>query len=342
MEFEKEFKSGADMLYNMIKKCTKESWVNPKYRKNNSDVQLVIHLPLENPIRVPTLLKLEGSSINVVYIKTPEFFVIAGQKCAIDRRKNVLSINGISFFTVPADFSDWDEVTTTGRIVNGGNLCERLIDFFGVVGSTLFGRLSPQYRFVAETNLPTSSGTYRVRSYRNSRNEEAVAIISGVVERKFSVLTRIHDQCATSEVFGSLKCDCKDQLDHALDAIRESGCGVIIYLQQEGRGIGLANKIAAYGVQELGFDTVDANRILGLPDDCRKYNSASDILKDLDVRSVRLLTNNPRKIACLSSLGIKVDMRVPCIVHPNSHHSNQYVNTKASRMGHMIGKEKTS
>eukprot|EP01114_Cavostelium_apophysatum_P024723 TRINITY_DN977_c0_g1_i1.p1 TRINITY_DN977_c0_g1~~TRINITY_DN977_c0_g1_i1.p1 ORF type:complete len:254 (-),score=35.66 TRINITY_DN977_c0_g1_i1:15-776(-) len=191
--------------------------------------------------------------------------------------------------------------------------------------------------FIAETNLPTNKGVYRVRAYRSNKNPgyEPQAIIFGKVEGLEEVPIRVHDACFTSEVIGSQKCDCKDQLDYSLHYIKNNGPGIVIYLQQEGRGIGLSNKIAAYSLQEKGFDTVEANRKLGLPDDCRSYDAVVDILKDLDVRSVRLLTNNPRKIDVLRTLGVKINSRIPIQMEAN-HTNLNYLKTKASRMQHFL------
>ncbi|MEQ1571999.1 MAG: GTP cyclohydrolase II [Myxococcota bacterium] len=188
--------------------------------------------------------------------------------------------------------------------------------------------------FVAETQLPTVRGTYRVRAYRDPvSGTEPLAIVSGDVEGKPQVLVRVHDECLTSEVLGSLKCDCREQLESALDRIREED-GVVIYLRQEGRGIGLANKIAAYALQETGLDTVDANRALGLPDDARSYDAAAAILADLGLDGVRLLTNNPRKIERLTALGVEVTERVPLVIGGNRH-SVGYIQAKRTRMGHL-------
>lgn len=195
--------------------------------------------------------------------------------------------------------------------------------------------ISTKYKFIAETNLPTSHGIFKVRSYHNDgTNEEAIVLMVG--NSISNVPVRVHDQCATSETFGSLRCDCKEQLDSALSYIQSINNGMVIYLHQEGRGIGLTNKIAAYSIQELGIDTVDANRILGLPDDCRRYEVVKDILDDLGVESICLMTNNPRKIDQLIDLGIKIVNCQSCVVEPNSPYSLQYVLTKAKRMGHII------
>ena len=176
--------------------------------------------------------------------------------------------------------------------------------------------------FVAETLLPTSMGKFRLRGYRHTVDggktfSEPSAIISGRVEGKKNVVVRVHDACWTSEVIGSLKCDCREQLHLAMRYIQDQPPGIIIYCQQEGRGIGLANKIAAYALQERGLDTVQANRALGLPDDCREYSAVRHILRELEIESIRLMTNNPRKISELEAMGIVVTGRVPCVVVGN-------------------------
>ena len=191
-------------------------------------------------------------------------------------------------------------------------------------------------RFISETLLPTRRGDYRVRAYRDLVDgSEPVAILVGDVRDGVDVPVRVHDECFTSEVLGSLKCDCREQLDFALEFIKRRGPGVVIYLRQEGRGIGLANKIAAYALQERGHDTVDANRLLGLPDDVRRYDAAASILEDLGVRSLRLMTNNPRKEAKLRALGVDITGRIPVLIEPNKH-SADYLNAKADRMGHLL------
>ncbi len=194
----------------------------------------------------------------------------------------------------------------------------------------------PRVSFVAETLLPTTKGAYRVRAYRDGVDDsEPVAILFGDVEGATDVPVRVHDECFTSEVLGSLKCDCREQLDFAMDYIRRRGPGVVVYLRQEGRGIGLANKIAAYSLQESGHDTVDANRLLGLPDDSRRYDAAACILRDLGVRSIRLMTNNPRKVELLGKLGVVITERIPVLIKANPH-SAGYLEAKRARMGHEI------
>ncbi len=190
--------------------------------------------------------------------------------------------------------------------------------------------------FIAETVLPTDSGEMVVRAYRDLIDgSEPVAMIYGDLSDVDAPYIRVHDACFTSEVLGSLRCDCKQQFDQAEQLIHEQPGGVIIYLQQEGRGIGLANKIAAYALQEQGHDTVDANRLLGLPDDIRRYDGAAAILKDLGLHRIRLLTNNPRKICCLQGEGIEIAERIPVVVKATGHR-HHYLRTKALRMGHRI------
>lgn len=191
--------------------------------------------------------------------------------------------------------------------------------------------------YVASTMLPTTRGRYRIMAYRDRlTKKEPIAIVYGDVSNRTCVPVRVHDQCMTSEVFGSLRCDCKEQLNYALNEIKERGAGVVVYLPQEGRGIGIANKIAAYSLQGDGADTVDANRKLGLPDDARTYECAQSILSHLKIRSVELMTNNPRKLKCLSELGIKIEKRLPCVVKPPSREAKHYMDTKALKMGHLF------
>jgi GTP cyclohydrolase II len=199
--------------------------------------------------------------------------------------------------------------------------------------------------FVAETLLPTLKGKYRVRAYQDLsplgllERREILVIIYGDLQAAASSSSglplRVHDACFTSEVLGSLKCDCRQQLDWALEFIQHNAlhAGLVIYLSQEGRGIGLANKIKAYSLQERGYDTVDANRLLGFADDLREYSCVPSILDDLQVRAVRLMTNNPRKTESLASLGVNVVGRIPVIM-PSNEHSAAYVMTKRQRMGH--------
>jgi len=188
----------------------------------------------------------------------------------------------------------------------------------------------------AETKLPTEFGTFRTIVFRESQAEiEHLALVVGDVTEAEGVVARVHSECFTGEVLHSFKCDCREQLHAGLAAISEAGCGILIYLRQEGRGIGLGNKIRAYALQEEGHDTVEANRLLGFGDDQRTYEVAAHILRYLKVRSIRLLTNNPLKIRSLQELGVTVDERLPLIC-PTNPHSLSYFRTKQQRMGHMF------
>lgn len=182
-------------------------------------------------------------------------------------------------------------------------------------------------------NLPTDYGTFKAISFLDKENEEEhIALIKGVINKE-DVLCRIHSECLTGDVFASRRCDCGSQLHKSLEMIEKEGSGVLVYLRQEGRGIGLFNKIKAYKLQEEGYDTVDANIKLGFPADMRNYRIAADILKELGVKSVRLLTNNPDKIEQVEKYNIKVNNRVPIEIHSNDI-DKIYLKTKADRMRH--------
>jgi GTP cyclohydrolase II len=200
--------------------------------------------------------------------------------------------------------------------------------------------IRPQTQWVAAAELPTRFGTFSTHVFRQNEagdagSHEHVALVFGDIRGSSAVPVRIHSECMTSEVFGSLKCDCKEQLDAAMAEVARRGTGAVLYLRQEGRGIGLANKIRAYHLQSQGHDTVDANRLLGLPDDAREYHAAADMLRFFDVKSVLLMTNNPAKVAGLTALGVKVDGRLPVIVNPNPH-ARSYLETKRVRMAHEL------
>jgi GTP cyclohydrolase II len=187
----------------------------------------------------------------------------------------------------------------------------------------------------SQAPLPTAKGIFQTLVYRDRRSgAEHVALVMGDVEGE-AVPVRVHSECLTSEVFGSLKCDCRAQLDRALDHIAQNGRGAVVYLRQEGRGIGLGNKIRAYALQARGHDTYEANRLLGFPDDLRCYDIAAEILRDLGVRSVELITNNPLKIEALEAEGIPVVRRVK-LASPANPHNAGYLETKRARTGHLI------
>jgi GTP cyclohydrolase II len=187
----------------------------------------------------------------------------------------------------------------------------------------------------ATTTLPTQFGEMRVFVYGTEHGRESLAIVAGTPDVGSAVPVRVHSACLTGEVLGSLKCDCKSQLDFALQHIAERS-GVVVYLPQEGRGVGLANKVRAYALQEQGYDTIEANQALGLPVDARTYDDAAAILRDLGLLHIQLITNNPAKIRALRDLGIDVVGRVPIPLVVNAH-SSGYLETKRIRMGHLFG-----
>ena len=189
---------------------------------------------------------------------------------------------------------------------------------------------------VAGADLPTSYGPFRIQVYRDvPTGKEHAAIVMGDVSGPEPVLVRVHSECLTGDIFGSLRCDCGPQLQEALRRIAESGRGVVLYLRQEGRDIGLTNKILAYQLQEKGFDTAEANLQLGHPVDARTYDAAQDILQDLGVESIRLLTNNPDKIAALNLMGFQCVERVPLEIASNKFNKG-YLKTKKTKMGHLF------
>jgi GTP cyclohydrolase II len=188
----------------------------------------------------------------------------------------------------------------------------------------------------AQTNLPTIYDNFKVYVFRNNIDyKEHLAIVHGNISGAGEVPTRIHSECLTGEVLGSLKCDCREQLQTALQYISRSDKGIVLYLRQEGRGIGLGEKIRAYALQEAGYDTVEANHKLGYPDDLRRYDVAAAMLHILGIKSVRLLTNNPDKISGIEEYGIPVVERVPLQIEPN-YINRFYLHTKAAKSGHML------
>ena len=192
----------------------------------------------------------------------------------------------------------------------------------------------------SEAFLPTRYGDFQIQVYREEATGlDHVALVLGDMSGPDAVLVRVHSECLTGDVFGSTRCDCGPQLDAALKAIVEKGWGVLLYLRQEGRGIGLHAKIQAYHLQDEGADTLDANLMLGLPADGRNYAVAVDMLENLGVTSVNLMTNNPEKVAQLQDLGIEVQDRSPLVVGV-SEHNRGYLTTKVEKMGHLIDDEK--
>jgi len=193
---------------------------------------------------------------------------------------------------------------------------------------------------IAETQMPVhGGGEFKAIAYRNEINGDThMALVSGDIRPGRPVLVRVHSECLTGDVFGSLRCDCGEQLHNAMQMIQAAGAGVILYMRQEGRGIGLENKIRAYNLQDKGFDTVEANERLGFKPDLRDYGVGAQILVDLGVREIRLLTNNPKKIIALEGYGLRVVERVPIEVVPNAANV-KYLKTKKKKMGHILNFE---
>jgi GTP cyclohydrolase II len=199
--------------------------------------------------------------------------------------------------------------------------------------------VSSSAKQIASAQFPTRWGHFRIHGFRleplsNGKPEEAVALVLGDIHSA-PPLVRIHSQCLTGDVFGSLRCDCRQQLEMALSLIAGEGAGILIYEQQEGRGIGLMPKLQAYELQDAGLDTVEANVKLGFKADHREFELPAEILKSLGVKAVRLLSNNPDKVAALERAGISVAERVPCEVVPSTH-AEDYLRVKKEKMGHLF------
>lgn len=194
----------------------------------------------------------------------------------------------------------------------------------------------PVVRFAAEAKLPSRYGDFRVLAYECETDGNDYGVVArGELEGAEDVPVRLHSECFTGDVMGSWKCDCRDQLEAALAYVGSVEKGAVLYLPQEGRGIGLANKIRAYALQDAGMDTVDANLALGFPDDLRRYDIAAEVLRQMGIRSVRLLTNNPQKVVGLRRAGITVTGHIPLRIAANSHNAH-YLTTKREKSGHLL------
>ena len=201
-----------------------------------------------------------------------------------------------------------------------------------------------EYRLKTETtikrevvvDMPTQSGNFKLIAYKQTTNDaDHLALVKGEWKKDEPILVRVHSSCVTGDIFGSCRCDCGPQLQKAMETIEKEGKGVIVYMNQEGRGIGLLNKLKAYKLQEEGFDTVDANLELGFKMDERDYGVGAQILRDLGISKIRLLSNNPKKRAGLIGYGLEIVENVPIVIPANPHNEN-YLNTKVKKMGHDI------
>jgi 3,4-dihydroxy 2-butanone 4-phosphate synthase / GTP cyclohydrolase II len=189
---------------------------------------------------------------------------------------------------------------------------------------------------IEAVKLPTEFGDFNLHLYESKIDgQHHLALVCGEVAGKRNVLVRVHSECLTGDVFGSKRCDCGPQLRHAMRLVAESGCGVVVYMRQEGRGIGLAPKIKAYKLQEQGYDTVEANQKLGFDMDLREYGLGAQILADLGLRTIRLLTNNPRKVVGLKGYGLEIVEQLPIQMKPNPHNA-RYLKTKREKLGHLL------
>jgi len=206
----------------------------------------------------------------------------------------------------------------------------------GIPGDVICFESGLEVSVYARAALPTRLGNFEMIAFRNNFDgKEHVAWVHGDVVGKSEVPIRLHSECLTGDVFGSIKCDCRAQLERAMETIADEPCGVVFYLRQEGRGIGLANKIKAYSLQDLGFDTVEANRHIGFDDDLRRYDVAAAMVLLLGMESVDVMTNNPKKVKGLVEHGVKVSRRSPIQTTPTAENL-EYLKTKAHKSGHLL------
>jgi 3,4-dihydroxy 2-butanone 4-phosphate synthase/GTP cyclohydrolase II len=231
-----------------------------------------------------------------------------------------------------------NEDGTMARVPDLTRFCERHGFAMITVAELIRHRMQTErlVQRIAAPHLPTSYGDFRLYAYRSEvTNEEHVALVHGEIRENEPVLVRVHSQCLTGDVFGSARCDCGAQLELAMEKIVEAGKGVLLYLLQEGRGIGLANKLRAYELQEQGHDTVSANEKLGFPSDIRNYGLGAQILRDLGVGKMRLMTNNPSKYVAIGGYGLEIVERVPLEIRPTDR-SRKYLEAKKNKMGHLL------
>jgi 3,4-dihydroxy 2-butanone 4-phosphate synthase/GTP cyclohydrolase II len=231
-----------------------------------------------------------------------------------------------------------NEDGTMARVPDLAKFCERFQLPMVTVADLIRYRLKTErlVQRIASPHLPTRLGEFQLYAYRSDvTHEEHLALVHGAITEGEPTLVRVHSQCLTGDVFGSARCDCGEQLELAMEKIVEAGRGVFLYLLQEGRGIGLINKLKAYELQDQGHDTVSANEKLGFPPDIRNYGVGCQILRDLGVRKMRLMTNNPSKYVALDGYGLEIVERVPLEVHPTDR-SRKYLEAKKNKMGHLL------
>jgi 3,4-dihydroxy 2-butanone 4-phosphate synthase/GTP cyclohydrolase II len=231
-----------------------------------------------------------------------------------------------------------NEDGTMARVPDLAKFCERFHLPMVTVADLIRYRLKTErlVQRIASPHLPTRLGEFQLYAYRSDvTHEEHLALVHGTITEGEPTLVRVHSQCLTGDVFGSARCDCGEQLELAMEKIVEAGRGVFLYLLQEGRGIGLINKLKAYELQDQGHDTVSANEKLGFPPDIRNYGVGCQILRDLGVRKMRLMTNNPSKYVALDGYGLEIVERVPLEVHPTDR-SRKYLEAKKNKMGHLL------
>ncbi len=231
-----------------------------------------------------------------------------------------------------------NEDGTMARVPDLATFCERHGLKLVTVADLIRHRMRHErlVRRIASPHLPTTFGDFHLHAYKSEvTHEEHLALVLGEIREEEPVLVRVHSQCLTGDVFGSTRCDCGDQLALAMEKIREAGKGVFLYLLQEGRGIGLINKLKAYELQDEGHDTVSANEKLGFPPDIRNYGVGCQILRDLGVRKMRLMTNNPSKYVAIGGYGLEIVERVPLEVRPTER-SRKYLEAKKNKLGHLL------
>jgi 3,4-dihydroxy 2-butanone 4-phosphate synthase/GTP cyclohydrolase II len=231
-----------------------------------------------------------------------------------------------------------NEDGTMARVPDLASFCEKHGLLLVTVADLISHRMKTErlVQRVASPLLPTRFGEFRVHGYRSDiTHEEHIALVAGEIREDEAVLVRVHSQCLTGDVFGSTRCDCGEQLALAMEGIAAEGKGVLLYLLQEGRGIGLFNKLKAYDLQDEGHDTVSANETLGFPPDIRNYGVGCQILRDLGVRRMRLMTNNPSKYVAIGGYGLEIVERLPLEVHPTER-TRKYLEAKKNKLGHLL------